>query len=125
MLGWASASRASTKLRTHILEAALAGSEPQTPGRKPHTLTPAQEQVRLLQQQLAQQDFELRLARAREEIALTLPRLVPDPAADADAAADAQASAAEKKTPPSKRRRGRPPKNPANRGSAPGKRKST
>jgi hypothetical protein len=101
------------QLRTQMLEAARAGLEPQTPGRKPQTPTPAEEQVRLLQEQVQQQDFELRVARAREEVALTLPRLVPEP----------EAKAAEKKTPPqSKRRRGRPPKNP---GSPPGKRKST
>jgi transposase-like protein len=105
------------QLRTQMLEAARAGLEPQTPGRKPQTLTPAEEQVRLLQQQVQQQDFELRVARAREEVALTLPRLLPEP----------EAKASEKKTsppqgPPSKRRHGRPPKNP---GSPPGKRKST
>jgi transposase-like protein len=95
------------QLRTQILEAALGGSEPQTPGRKPRTRSPAEEQVRLLQQQLTELKIELNTARAREEIALTLPRLVPEHGAD-DAAA-------EKKTPQGtklKRRRGRPPRNP-------------
>jgi hypothetical protein len=106
------------QLRTQMLEAARAGLEPQTPGRKPQVLTPAEEQVRLLQEQVKQQDFELRLARAREEVALTLPRLVPE----LDDAL-ASASTSEKKTPQgAKRRRGRPPQNP---GSPPGKRKST
>src|SRR5262245_20701747 len=104
------------QLRTQTLEAARASLEPQTPGRKPQVQTPAEEQVRLLQEHVKQQDFELRVARAREEVALTLPRLVPGP----------DASALEKKTPPqetpSRRRRGRPPKNP---GSPPGTRKST
>lgn len=109
------------QLRTQMLEVALAGLEPQTPGRKPHTPSPEAEQVRLLQEQLAQQDFELRAARAREEIALTLPRLVQDPGANV---ATDGASAAEKKTPlgKRKRRRGRPPKN---LGPPPGKRKNT
>jgi hypothetical protein len=103
------------QLRTQTLEAACAGLEPQTPGRKPQVLTPAEEQVRLLQEQVRQQDFELRVARAREEVALTLPRL------------STSGSMSEKKTPqgtspPAQRRRGRPPKNP---GSPPGKRKST
>jgi Helix-turn-helix domain len=70
------------QLRTQMLEAARAGLEPQTPGRKPHLLTPAEEQVRLLQEQVKQRDFELRVSRAREEVALTLPRLVAEPEAD-------------------------------------------
>jgi hypothetical protein len=70
------------QLRTQILQAALAGSEPQTPGRKPYVATPAQEQVRLLQQKLAEQDAELCLARVREEIALTLPRVLAEPEVD-------------------------------------------
>jgi hypothetical protein len=63
------------QLRTQILQAALTGSELRAPGRKPHILSPAQEQVRLLEQKLEQQDAELRLARVREEVALTLPRV--------------------------------------------------
>jgi hypothetical protein len=72
------------QLRTQILQAALAGSEPQTPGRKPQLLGPAEQQVRLLQQKLEEHDAELRLARVREEIALTLPRVIAD--ADVDPA---------------------------------------
>jgi hypothetical protein len=120
------------QLRTQCVEASLAGLEPQRPGRKPRTPSAAEEQVRLLQQQLAELEDELRHARAREEIALTLPRLVKDP--DTRPAAAPPAAAVEtgqqadagqqKKTPPreTKRRRGRPPKNPA---SPPGKRKNT
>ena len=67
------------QLRTQILQAALAGSEPQTPGRKPQILSPAEEQVRLLERKLNQQDAELRMGRVREEIALTLPRKSADP----------------------------------------------
>lgn len=89
------------QLRTQMLEAALDGLEPQTPGRKPHTLAPAEEQVRHLEQQLAEQDFELRAARAREEIALTLPRLLQDTAA---------AEGTDEKKTPRRRQRGRPPK---------------
>jgi transposase InsO family protein len=43
--------------------------------------TPAEEQVQALQAQLIAQDVELRAARAREEIALTLPRVRHTPAA--------------------------------------------
>src|SRR5262249_10574299 len=85
------------QLRTQILEAALNGLEPQTPGRKPQTLPPGEAEVRLLQEQLAEQDFELRAARAREEIALTLPRLLQDPTTGVANAAPAD----EKKTPKS------------------------
>jgi transposase-like protein len=82
------------QLRQEALEAALAGLEPGIPGRPAHTPSPAEEQVRALQEQLAQQELELRAAKAREEIALTLPRVVQ--------ASDEQ----EKKT------RGRPRKHP-------------
>src|SRR5262245_2660296 len=69
------------QLRTQILQAALTGSELRSPGRKPQILSPAEEQVRLLQQKLEHQDAELRLARVREEVALTLPRVI-DPDVD-------------------------------------------
>jgi len=39
--------------------------------------TPQDEQMRQLEAQLAAKDLEVRTARAREEIALTLPRIVP------------------------------------------------
>jgi hypothetical protein len=93
------------QLRSQMLAAALDGLEPQTPGRKPRTLTPAEEQVRVLQQQLTQQELDLRLARAREEVALILPRVV---GKSDDAAAN------EKKTPAGQRP-----------GCPPGKRKNT
>jgi transposase len=70
------------QLRTQTLQGAVAGSEPRTPGRKPRKLTPAEEQVRLLQQQLEQKDVELRMARAREEVALTLSRVIAEPEVD-------------------------------------------
>src|SRR5262245_42174656 len=64
------------QLRQEAMEAALAGIEPGTPGPRPHTRTPAEEQVRVLQEQLAAQQIDLRAVQAREEIALTLPRVV-------------------------------------------------
>jgi hypothetical protein len=79
------------QLRQEALEAALAGLEPGKPGRKPQTPSAAEEHVRVLQEQLAAHEVELRAAQAREEIALALPRVVHDDT--------------EKKT---RRRRGRP-----------------
>lgn len=93
------------QLREEILAGALAGAEPGKPGRPPKVVTPADEDKRALQEQLAAQTVELRAAEARAEIALTLPRVVHEPAA-----------AAEKKT------RGRHPKS---RGRPPGKKKHT
>ncbi len=73
------------QLREEAMTAALAGLEPGAPGRPAQTPSPQDEKL-----------LELRTARAREEIALTLPRVVQEP---------------EKKTPhpPMKHPRGRPP----------------
>ena len=88
------------QLRQQILEAALRELEPRS-GRPAQAPSPADEELRQLRQQLAAKDLELRIALAREEIALTLPRVVQS---------ETQSSDAEKKT------RRRPP---------PGKRKNT
>jgi hypothetical protein len=86
------------QLREEALTGLVAHLEPGLPGRPAQTPSPEQDQVAVLEAQLGALDLEMRLARAREEIALTLPRVVaePDP---------------EKKTKPrpTKRRRGRPP----------------
>lgn len=84
------------QLREEILAGALAGAEPGKPGRPPKIVTQTEEQNRALQKQLEGMDFELRAAQARTEVALTLPRVVQEPAA-------------EKKTPRRPRQRGRPP----------------
>ena len=65
------------QLRQQMLEAALAGLEPQPAGRKPAP-PPSPEQIQwaALANELAAKDVELRAAQARAEIALTLPRLV-------------------------------------------------
>lgn len=67
------------QLREEAMVGALAGLEPGTPGRRPHTPSPAEEQVRDLEQQLADKDVELQAARVRAEIALALPRVVQEP----------------------------------------------
>ena len=55
------------QLRQEALEAALAGLEPGLPGRPAHTPSPAEQQVRTLEGQLARLEVELRAAKAREE----------------------------------------------------------
>lgn len=65
------------QLREEALSAALVGLEPGLPGRPAQVPTPQDEQLRQLEAQLAAKDLEARTARAREEIALTLPRAVP------------------------------------------------
>jgi hypothetical protein len=93
------------QLREEALAAALARLEPGLPGRPPRPVTPAEQEVETLTQQLAARELELRAARAREEIALTLPRVV----LVADSAAPASPpppTRGEKKT---RRRRRRPP----------------
>ena len=111
------------QLRTQFVEAGVAGVEPQRPGRKPRARSPLEEEIRLLQQELAALRDELRNARIREEVALTLPRL-----GTRSGVPRSGVEALEKKTPPEMpqgappRRRGRPPKNPS---SPPGTRKNT
>jgi Transposase len=70
------------QLREEILAGALAGAEPGKPGRPAKLPTPLDQENRLLKEQLAAQDVELRAEKARAEIALTLPRLVHEPAAE-------------------------------------------
>ena len=84
------------QLRQQMLEAALAGLEPQPAGRKP-ALPPSPEQLQLAQlaEELAAKDVELRAAQARAEIAVTLPRLSSEPVSP------------EKKTTPAQRARQR------------------
>jgi hypothetical protein len=87
------------QLRDEHLRDFVVGFEPGSPGRPPRTLSRAEQRVIELEELLAAKNLELRTALAREEIAITLPRV----AHDADA---------EKKTthrPPRPRARGRPP----------------
>ena len=84
------------QLRQEALTGLVASLELGLPGRRPQTVSPQDEHIRALEAQLAAQDLELRVTRAREEMALTLPRVVHEPEA-------------EKKTPARPRRRGRPP----------------
>ena len=67
------------QLRTQLVAAAVASMEPGRAGRPAHTLSPEQEEIAALKRQLADLEVELRAARAREEIALVLPKVVHDP----------------------------------------------
>lgn len=53
--------------------------EPGVPGRPAQTLSPEQERIRALEEEVADLKVELRAAKAREEIALALPRVVKAP----------------------------------------------
>jgi len=71
------------KVRQRALEGALASLEPGKPGRPPRTPSPEQAQIEALQAELAAKDFEIRTAKARQEIAVVIPHVVqPEPAAD-------------------------------------------
>jgi hypothetical protein len=81
------------QLKDVVLQSALAALEPRPVGRPAQTPSPAEQQVQELQQQLQDQDLALRAAQARAEIAVTLPRVVQEPATP------------QKKTPPPRRPR--------------------
>jgi hypothetical protein len=70
------------QLREQVLEAALQRMEPRRAGRKRRQATPESTQLQLVQQELAAAKIELRAAEVREEIALTLPSLRGEPAAE-------------------------------------------
>jgi hypothetical protein len=86
------------QLREDMMTAAVKALEPGHAGRPAHTPTPAEVQVVTLEQQLQDKEVELRVAKAREEIALVMPEVKHEPVEP------------EKKMPPrppKRRRRGR------------------
>jgi hypothetical protein len=89
------------QLRQQVLEAALTELEPRSPGRPARSSSPAEEAIHRLREELATKDLELRTARAREEIALAMPRIVPPVSATTPASPTSASSPpgdAEKKT---------------------------
>jgi len=62
------------QLRQEAMEGALAALEPGVPGRPVQTTSPEQDRIRALEEEVAALKVELRAAKAREEIALALPR---------------------------------------------------
>ena len=99
------------QLREEMMAAAVKALEPSQAGRPAHTPTPAEEQVLALEHQLADQEVELRAAKARAEIAVVMPRLQhPSPSGRAEFPQGPEPGGEaepEKKTPqrPSPRRR--------------------
>jgi hypothetical protein len=63
------------QLREEMMAAAVKALEPGHAGRPAQTPTPAEEQVLALEHLLADQEVELRAAKARAEIAVVMPRL--------------------------------------------------
>jgi hypothetical protein len=64
------------QLRQQVLEAGLAELEPRAKGRPAKIVSPAEEELVKLQEQLTAKEVELRAAQVREEIALVLPQVV-------------------------------------------------
>lgn len=69
------------QLRQHVMETALASLEPGSPGRPARPVSPEEQRIRELKEQLLAKDVELKTAKVREEIALTLPRVAKEPPA--------------------------------------------
>lgn len=68
------------QLREEMMAAAVKALEPGHAGRPAQTLSPAEQQVATLEQKLADQEVELRAAKARAEIAVILPNVEHPPA---------------------------------------------
>lgn len=86
------------QLREEMMEGALQALEPGHAGRPARTPTPAEVQVQTLEQQLLDKEFELRTAKAREEIALIMPKVKHEPV---------EPEKKKPQQPPKRRRRGR------------------
>ena len=64
------------QLREEAMTAAAEALEPGVPGRPARTVSPAEERICALEEEVAALKVELRAVKAREEIALALPRVV-------------------------------------------------
>jgi hypothetical protein len=109
------------QLRQQVLEAALTELEPRSPGWPARSSSPAYEAINQLREELATKDLELRTARAREEIALAMPRIVP-PASPTSAS---PTSASSPPGDPEKKTTHRPTRPTGPTSSTRGKKKST
>jgi len=69
------------QLRQTLMEAGLDAMEPRSPGRPARPVSPEEQRIRELEEQVRAKDIELQTAKVREEIALTLPRVVKEPPA--------------------------------------------
>ncbi len=63
------------QLREQMLDAAVQGLEPQTPGRRPRPSSPETAKIEALEDEVQSLRIDLQAARLRERIALTMPRL--------------------------------------------------
>lgn len=70
------------QLRIQMGRACVEGLEPRPAGRPAQTASPEEQRIRELEAKLAEAELKLRIAQAREEIALTLPSVVRQPSAD-------------------------------------------
>jgi hypothetical protein len=99
------------QLRDDGMQGLVHALEPRKPGRRAAVVTPLEEENRALKAQLAEVQRELAIAKAREEVALVLPRVVhPRQAQDADVSTPAGAAPDRSAEAPKKKRRGRPRK---------------
>jgi hypothetical protein len=97
------------QLREEMMAAAVKALEPGHAGRPAQTLTPTEEQLVALEQQLADREVELRAAKARAEIAVIMPD-IHRPSPSVAGVGGEGAGKPEKKTPQptnKRRRRGR------------------
>lgn len=70
------------RLRSEVLQAALAELEPQPLGRPPHRITEEQRRLAELSQRIAELEVQLQLAAVREELAHVLPGVAHPTAAE-------------------------------------------
>jgi hypothetical protein len=64
------------KLRTRVVQEAVEGLEPRKPGRKPREASAEGGRLQGLEGEVEKLKLELRAARIREELAITMPHLV-------------------------------------------------
>lgn len=70
------------QLRSQMVTASIEGVESRPAGRPARRSSPEEQRIRELEAKLAEAELKLRIAQAREEIALTLPSVVRQPSAD-------------------------------------------
>lgn len=70
------------QLRIQMLQAGVERLEARSAGRPAQTSTPEEQRIRELEAKLADAELKLKIAQAREEIALTLPNAVRQPGDD-------------------------------------------
>lgn len=95
------------QLREEMMTAAVQALEPGHAGRPARLPTLAEEQIVALEQQLQDQEVELRAAKAREEIALVLPAIQRPFSSNSRIGGEGDPEKKTPQRPPKRRRRGR------------------